>query len=73
METESPNWSDIYTAEQLAAAVDLHALKLAKQKGWYEIAQDLRHAAECIRDLSTAGSSLVRNVLAAKESLTRLP
>lgn len=77
MSDETPNWSDIFTAEQLAAAIDLHALKIAKQKGWYEVANDLHAAAECIRDLSdraetqrAAGAELVRQVLAARESLS---
>lgn len=75
--SETPNWSDLYTPEELAAAIDIHALKLAKLKGWYEIAGDLHAAAECIRDLSdraetqrAAGAELVRQVLAARESLS---
>ncbi len=77
---DNPTWSDIYTPEELAAALDVQAAKLAKKHGYYEIAAEISAAAECIRDLaeqrdglSAAGAELVRNVLAAKESLSRLP
>lgn len=45
-----PSWSDVYTADQLAAALDLHAAKLAK-RGYYEIASDMNLAAIAIGDL----------------------
>lgn len=70
---EAGSWSDRYTPAELAAALDHHAAKFAKLTGNYPVADEMRDAAACIRDLSAAGSSLVRNVLAAKESLTRLP
>lgn len=50
-EPERPQWNDIFTPLELAAAIDLHAYKIARMAGWYEAAQDLHHAAECIRDL----------------------
>lgn len=73
---DNPTWSDIYTADELAAALDLQSAKLAKKHGYYDIAAELSHAAEAIRDLAEqrdalkeAGASLVRQVLASRESL----
>lgn len=54
-----PKWNDIYTAEELAAALDVYSAKLAREKGWYEIAGDIRHAAECIRDLDSKNGELL--------------
>ena len=48
----NPHWSDIYTAEELAAAVELDAAKLAKRHGYYEIAAELGMAADALRELS---------------------
>jgi hypothetical protein len=77
---DNPTWSDIYTAEELAAALDVQAAKLARKHGYYEIAAELRHAAECIRDLAErneyltkAGGDLMRKILAGRESLSKLP
>jgi nucleotide-binding universal stress UspA family protein len=77
---DNPTWSDIYTAEELAAALDLQAAKLARKHGYYEISAELSHAAECIRDLAErneeltkAGGDLMRKILAGRESLSKLP
>lgn len=77
---EFPDWSDIHTPHELAAALRVHGNRLAKLTGWYEIAQEILQAASCIEDLAeerdqlrAAGGDLVRRVMAARESLTRLP
>ena len=54
----TPSWNDVYTPEELAAALDLQAAKLAKRHGYYEIANELNHAAECIRDLAEQQAAL---------------
>lgn len=51
-ETTTPEWHDLYSPDELAAALDLQAAKLAKRHGYYEIANELNAAAECIRDLN---------------------
>lgn len=80
MEGNEGNWSDVYTAEQLVAALRVHANKIAKMHGVYSLAQDILRAAECIEDLAEqrdqlrhAGGDMIRKVLAAKESLSKLP
>jgi hypothetical protein len=50
---EAPHWSDQYTADELAAALKHHAAQLAHRYGLYDIAAELRAAAECIADLSS--------------------
>jgi len=79
----TPNWNDIFTAEELAAALDVYAARLAKEKGWYEISQDISHAAACIRDLddrnqellglSRSLSKLSQTLAGGIESLSRVP
>jgi len=68
METERPNWNDVFTAEELAAALDVYSAKLAMEKGWYEISQDISHAAACIRDLDGRNAEL----LGLSRSLSKL-
>jgi hypothetical protein len=77
---DSPDWNDIFTPAELAAALRLHGLKLAKMHGCYGMAEDILHAASAIEDLAddreqykSAGGELVRQILGAKESLTRKP
>jgi hypothetical protein len=45
-------WTDRYTADEMAVALDHHAAVIAKRSGNYHVANELRDAAECIRDLS---------------------
>ena len=80
MEGTEGNWSDVYTPEELVAVIRVHACKLAKMSGWYEIAQEFLRAAECIEDLAeqrdqlrAAGGDVVRKILASRESLGKLP
>jgi hypothetical protein len=49
---EFPDWSDIHTPHELAAALRVHGNRLAKLTGWYEIAQEILQAASCIEDLA---------------------
>lgn len=58
METNQPNWSDQFSSEELAAALDYHAAIVAKQRGWYEIAGEMRAAAACIRELAETNDRL---------------
>lgn len=79
----TPNWDDIFTADELAAALDVYAARLAKEKGWYEISQDIGHAAACIRDLdeqkgellglSRSLSKLSQTLAGGIESLSKVP
>lgn len=62
---DNPTWSDIYTPEELAAAQDYHAAIVAKRLGGaggndsgYAIANEMRAAAECIRELSEQQAAL---------------
>lgn len=48
----TPTWSDVYTPEELAAALDFAAARVAKMQGAYHLAAELKAAAECIRDLA---------------------
>lgn len=48
---DSPSWSDIYTPEELAVALEHHAAQTAKRTGLYHVADELKHAAACIREL----------------------
>ena len=89
MDTEdiTPTWSDLYTPEQWAVILETQAELLAKQRGEYSVAADLRHAAACIRDLSDKVDEAARkaeNLMAgineahikaraALETLSRLP
>lgn len=50
--TDNAKWSDVFTPEELAAALDIHSLRMAKQYGDYSFAADIAAAAECIRELS---------------------
>ena len=78
-----PKWNDIYSAEELASALDVYAAKLAREKGWYEISNDIRHAADCIRDLeaqkdellglSRSLSKLSQTLAGGIESLSKVP
>ena len=49
---DAPKWHDVFSADELAAALDVHSLRLAKRYGDYSLAADVAHAAECIRDIS---------------------
>jgi hypothetical protein len=79
----TPNWNDIYTADELAAALHVYSARLAREKGWYDIANDIRLAAECIRDLddknqellglSRSLSKLSQTLAAGVESLSKVP
>jgi hypothetical protein len=51
-EAHAPEWHDLHTAEELAAAIDYHGLQIAKRYGAYDIANEIRLGAECIRDLN---------------------
>lgn len=82
-----PEWHDLYTAEELAAAVELHAAQFAKKYGAYDVAAELRQAAACIRDLSERCelgaaaaarlqdqvAAIERRARASLESLSKLP
>jgi hypothetical protein len=84
---DAPHWSDQYTTDELVVALKHHAAQLAHKYGLYEIADELRAAAECIDDLSgriEAGAALAANLesivvetqrkaKAALESLSKLP
>ena len=70
----NPEWHDLFTVDELAAAVDLHAAQFAKKYGAYDIAAELRMAAQCIRDLNeqredlaVAGATLVKQVLESRK------
>jgi hypothetical protein len=80
METEYQHWHDFFTADKWAEILELHAERVARQYGEYSFHHDLRMAAQCIRDLAeerdtlrAAGGDLVRQVMAARESLSKLP
>jgi hypothetical protein len=49
-EAHAPEWHDLHTAEELAAALDYHAVQIAKRYGAYDIANEIKLAADCIRD-----------------------
>lgn len=46
-----PAWHDVYTAEELATALEYHAAQLAHRHGYYDMAAELNSAAEALRDL----------------------
>jgi hypothetical protein len=52
MEAHTPEWHDLHSSEELAAALDYHGVQIAKRYGAYDIANEIRLGAECIRDLS---------------------
>lgn len=71
-----PNWDDLHTPEQWAVALEDHAMTLALRYGKYDMHSDLKHAAQCIRDLAahkTAGAELAAKVKAGIESLGKEP
>lgn len=77
---DAPQWHDLYTPEELAAVLDVHALRVAKMHGAYSFASDISRAADCIRDLEqqidelrSAGGDIVRKLLVSRESLSRKP
>ena len=84
---EAPHWSDQYTAAELSAALTHHAAQLAHRYGLYDIANELRAAAECIDDLAdrcesaaTKAEQLAADIALAQrvargalESLSKLP
>jgi hypothetical protein len=51
MATETAQWNDVYSTDELVAALHLHAAKLARA-GSTGPATDLIHAADCISDLA---------------------
>jgi hypothetical protein len=74
---DMPTWRDIYTADELVLALEFTSARLAAKHGYYDIADELQSAADCIRDLQEqvdelrkAGADLVRNVMASRESLS---
>ncbi len=84
---ERPRWNDLFNVDELAAALRVHANHVAKLTGWYDKAQDILHAADCIEDLADkldmcAGKAeelqatveqIQRRAKAAVESLSALP
>jgi hypothetical protein len=58
METNRPSWSDQYTPEELVAALDHQAAQLSHRYGLYDIANELRAAAECIDELVESNDQL---------------
>lgn len=73
-------WSDRFTPYELAAMLELYAVRIAKVNGWYEMANEMRDAADALRDLHDdremlrrAGDDLMRQAMAVKESLTAAP
>jgi hypothetical protein len=56
---DTADWHDRWTVRQLAAAVDVHACRLAA-KGGYDLHSDLSDAAAALRDLHETVERLER-------------
>ena len=52
---DSPDWNDLFSPAELAAAVRVHAYKLAKMHGCYGISEDILHAARIDERHARAG------------------
>ena len=46
---DGAKWYDLFTAEQWADILDVHSMRIARERGAYSFAADLALAAECIR------------------------
>ena len=46
-----PEWSDVYSTDELVAALDYHSAQMAAKHGNYDGANELSMAAKCIADL----------------------
>ncbi len=69
-------WSDVFTVDELAAVLDIHAARLAKRYGDYSLAADIVHAAQCIRELADrldTTRNIGAHLRASLESFGRLP
>lgn len=73
-EPARPEWHDIYTTDELASALEHHAAQWAHRHAAYAVADELRHAAACIRDLAERldlGSTLANHLQLTVEEMQR--